>query len=176
MSAKTITGTTPRGFAPHPRGLTKNQVSEKDTTMYGHPQAVQEMAEIFGEPISVYTRGQAIEDGVLVDVTETASEAGFRWPVALTCAAWEDCVVWSAADSKRQTYQDESGRLWDVLWMASQAARAAAVHGQESRIFGVYRIRRGGRGVMPRLARLVLRAGPGDHGEPVITITMPGED
>ena len=34
---------------------------------------------IFGEPIAfihVYTRAQAIADGVLVDVTETAREAG----------------------------------------------------------------------------------------------------
>ena len=30
------------------------------------------MAEFFGPPISVYTREQAIDDGVLVDVSETA--------------------------------------------------------------------------------------------------------
>ena len=29
------------------------------------------------EIISIYTRAQAIEDGVLVDVTDTAKEAGF---------------------------------------------------------------------------------------------------
>jgi hypothetical protein len=32
--------------------------------------------------ISVYTRQDAINDGVLVDVTETAKEMGFRYPVA----------------------------------------------------------------------------------------------
>jgi len=37
------------------------------------------MTEFFGEPISVYTREQAIEDGVLIDVTDTARENGFRW-------------------------------------------------------------------------------------------------
>ena len=31
-----------------------------------------------------YTRAQAIEDGTLVDVTETAREAGWRFPVATT--------------------------------------------------------------------------------------------
>ncbi len=37
----------------------------------------------FAPVISVYTRAQAIEDGVLVDVSETAREAGFRIPVAV---------------------------------------------------------------------------------------------
>src|SRR4051812_27741843 len=41
---------------------------------------------VFGEVIFAYTRKQAIEDGVLVDVTETAKEAGFKIPVALTRA------------------------------------------------------------------------------------------
>jgi len=83
--------------------------------MYGHPEMNETMAKIFGEPISIYTRRQALDDGVLVDVSEMAREAGFRFPVALTRAAWEDCVSWSDADSKRQTHQDEAGRLWDVL-------------------------------------------------------------
>jgi len=33
--------------------------------------------------IHTYTRAQAIEDGVLIDVSEMAREAGFRWPVAV---------------------------------------------------------------------------------------------
>ena len=76
--------------------------------MYGHPQAVAEMTEIFGELISTYTRAQALDDGVLVDVSAIAAEAGFKWPAAMTRAAWEDCVAWGEADSKRQTYQDEA--------------------------------------------------------------------
>ena len=36
--------------------------------------------------IYTYTRAQAIEDGYIVDVSEVASEAGFRWPVAVTRA------------------------------------------------------------------------------------------
>ena len=141
--------------------------------MYGHPAAVETMAEIFGEAISTYTRAQAIEDGVLVDVTETARELGFRFPVAMTRAVWEDCVTWSDADNKRQTYQDERGRLWDVLWMASVAARRNC--GSEVR-FQLYRVPRGGRGVRPRLVVLQMHCGAGGEGEPVITISMLGED
>jgi hypothetical protein len=41
--------------------------------------------------ISSYARSEseALADGVLVDVTETAREAGFVIPVALTRAAWD---------------------------------------------------------------------------------------
>src|SRR5690606_27193956 len=44
-------------------------------------------ADVFGEPIHVYTRAQALADGVLVDAGPLAGEAGFHWPVALTQAA-----------------------------------------------------------------------------------------
>ncbi len=141
--------------------------------MYSHPDHVQSMTEIFGEPIHTYSRAQAIADGVLVDVSEVAREAGFKWPVAMTCAAFEDCVSWSEADSRRQTHQDESGRLWDVVYMARLAARRG---GAEPIKFQLYRVPRGGRGVRPRLVTLKMMSGPGDQGEPVITIMMPGED
>jgi len=83
---------------------------------------------LFGEVIYTYSRAQAIEDGVLVDVSETAREAGFRWPVAITQAAWEDCIAWTEDDNNRQVYQDESGRLWDVLWMALHAITSASAN------------------------------------------------
>ena len=37
-----------------------------------------------------YTRAQAIADGSLVDVSDTAREAGLRLPTALTRAVWND--------------------------------------------------------------------------------------
>lgn len=132
------------------------------------------MNESFGEMIYSYTRKQAIEDGHLIDVSELASEAGFRVPVAVTRAAWADCVEWGEADSSSQTYQDETGRLWDVLWMAMNAARRGA--GAQRLVFQLYRVPRGGRAVRPRLVKLVLHIGPGDSGEPVITILLSGED
>lgn len=42
---------------------------------------------LFGEPISVYTRERALADGMLIDVSATAGEAGFQIPVVLTSAA-----------------------------------------------------------------------------------------
>ena len=125
--------------------------------------------------ISVYTRAQAIEDGELVDVSTTAVEAGFRVPVALTRAAWADCVAWTEVDEARKcACQDEAGRLWDVLWMARQAAGRA--RGSDPVSYELWRVPREGRGVRARRTTLVLHIGPGDDAEPVMTIMVPGED
>ena len=103
------------------------------------------MTGLFGGPIHTYTRAEAVEDGLLIDVSETAREAGFRIPVALTAAAWADCVAWNAADNMRQTYQDEPGRLWEVLWITVQAVRKGG--GERVMTFQLYRVPRGGRGM-----------------------------
>ena len=159
MDTQTITDTNTAGLCPAPQRPTKKQVG---------------LAEIFGDPIHVYTREQALADGFLVDVSETAREAGFKAPVALTRAAWADCVEWSEKDTQRQTHQDQAGRLWDVLWMAINAARRNTQ--RASFMFQLYRVPRGGRSLRPRLTRLVCSIGAGDNGEPVITIMLPGED
>jgi hypothetical protein len=73
----------------------------------------------FGHVIDAYSRAQMIADGHLVPVDDgLARDAGLRFPVALTAAAWGDCVAWTDEDNERQgTVQDETGRLWDVLNM-----------------------------------------------------------
>ena len=126
------------------------------------------------EIISSYTRTQAIEDGMLVDVTATAKKAGFSYPVAMTAAAWADCVAWSDEDTKRQAPQDEFGRLWDVLWMAKLAAKGGG-RGTEI-IYPLYRVPRDGKEHKPRPTQLKMVCGPGDTPEPVITIMLPDED
>ena len=45
------------------------------------------------ELIHSYTRKQAIEDGGLIDVSEMAKEAGFKFPVATTNTVWTDLIV-----------------------------------------------------------------------------------
>lgn len=131
---------------------------------------------MFGPTIYAYTRAQAIDDGMLIDVSEMAREAGFCVPVAITAAAWDDCVAWSSDDSKRQTHQDETGRLWDVLWMASVAARMCRDEMRDTIYYRLHRVPRGGRGRLPRLAKLKIVASAGDAGEPVLTIMLPTED
>ena len=70
------------------------------------------MKEIFGDVIYAYTRAQAIEDGVLIDVTAAAREAGIKHPTALTSAVWADYV---AVPDEMKGHQDEMGRLWHPL-------------------------------------------------------------
>jgi hypothetical protein len=70
---------------------------------------------LFGPIIYAYTRSQALADSVLVDVTETAKEVGFKFPVAIT-EALHNRLTPSKADAVLG--QDYDGRLWDVLWLA----------------------------------------------------------
>jgi hypothetical protein len=133
------------------------------------------ISEFFGDVISTYTREQAIEDGQLIDVSETAREAGFKYSVVLTAAAWADCVAWSDDDNEQQAYQDESGRLWDVLFMASHSIRTSKDSGDRL-LFQLYRVPRDGQSIEAMLVTLKLIVGPGDSGEPVITILLLNED
>jgi hypothetical protein len=104
-----------------------------------------------------------------------AREAGFKWPVALTADTWAECVVWANDDSTQQVHQDQSGRLWDVLYMASHAIRTSKDSGDRI-LFQLYRVPRDGQSVEAELITLRLIVGPGDSGEPVITILLPHED
>ncbi len=135
----------------------------------------QSAESFFGNVISTYTRAQAIEEGVLVDTGSMANEAGFKWPVALTSAVWADCVAWTDDDSRKQTHQDQSGRLWDVVYMASYAIRTSKDSGDRL-LFQVYRVPRDGHSTKAVCTTLKLIIGPGDTGKPVITVLLPNED
>lgn len=116
--------------------------------------------------ISRYTRAQALTDGVLIDVTPMAREAGFLFPVAVTQALMTDIA---AIPSSLIGIADRDGRLWDCLFMARAESRRAA--GAMDRLQVSL--------VMPvELADGPLRMwyafqaviGPGDDGEAVITL------
>jgi hypothetical protein len=130
---------------------------------------------LFGGTVYTYTRAQAIADGVLVEVTDTAREAGFQRSVAMTDGAWNDCVAWSADDNAAQVYQDEAGRLWDVLTMAMFAIRCQRAPVQVLN-FELLRVPRDGHTTQAVLTTLKLMIGPGDDGLPVLTILLPFED
>jgi len=126
-----------------------------------------DLTAIFGEPISVYTRAQAIEDGVLVEVpADLLAESGFRIPIALTAAAWVEAV--EPTKREAQAGQDVTGRLWDVLTVLKFAINRS--RGGDTIRFPVSVAKECGR----RTVKLVSKVGPGDRMEPVVTIDLEG--
>jgi hypothetical protein len=117
-----------------------------------------------------YTRRQAIADGVLIDVSGPATEAGFKFPVAVTAAAWAQCV----AVPPGVRFQDEPGRLWDVLTMLRFAVRKSQNAGAEVR-FRLH-VRNDNRDGTPPLVELKAVCGPDDDGAPCVTVMQPDED
>ncbi|MEX2170736.1 MAG: DUF6573 family protein [Pirellulales bacterium] len=115
-----------------------------------------------------FTRSDAINDGVLVDVTNTAKEAGLRFPVALTRAVW--CLYVEVPPGVE--CQDEPGRLWDIVWMLRCAIHSAARNGCEI-LFRLH-VRNDNR--RPKFVTLKAVCGAGDDLEPVITVMLPDED
>jgi hypothetical protein len=124
--------------------------------------------ELFGDVIYSYTRKQAIEDGVLIDVTEMAKEAGIVFPVAVTAAVWAKYVE----VPEGVQCQDEEGRLWDIVWMLQFAIRGARKG--EDRIDYALMVRNDNR--KPKRVKLKCICGPGDDAEPVLTVMLPNED
>ena len=127
-------------------------------------------AEPFGPVIYSYTRSQAVADGMQVEVSKVAEEAGIRFPVFLTRAVFDSFVAVPAG----VTGQDEAGRLWDVVWMLRFAIRKAQT-GQARLPFALY-VRNDNH--RPRLVKLVAMCGPLDIDDPApaITVMLPDED
>lgn len=125
--------------------------------------AQENIQDVFGPVIYSYTRAQAIEDGELVDVSSVAREAGIKFPVAITIGVYCECV---SLPPNYEGPQDERGRLWDVVSMLRFAIQA---NGGGCRVHFDVR-------VSGLLHHLWASCGPGDDGEPVITVMLEGED
>lgn len=133
---------------------------------------------MFGEVISRYTRAQAIEDGMLVDVTEMARQAGIKHPTAITASVFDDYVHVPKA---LEGMQDEQGRLWDILWMFAWHVRIGEINGNEGMFevsFLTYEAKGPNDTAKSRNETVMLKAvcGPNDDGSPCITIMKPDED
>jgi hypothetical protein len=123
-----------------------------------------------GEVIYGYTRKQAIADGMQVDVTATAKEAGIKFPMFLTRAVFDAYVT--VPDGV--TCQDERGRLWDVVWMTRFGILRSGK--DQNRIPVALYVRNDNRAA--RLVKLVAvcSAMDIDDPQPTITVMMPTED
>jgi hypothetical protein len=122
-----------------------------------------------------YTRRQAMRDGVLVDCSnadfgDLCRQLGIRVNVAMTSGAWAATI--GGIDEPLPPGQTIEGRLWDVLYAFRYAI---AVKGETTdRVhFKVGMQNEKGKRETVSLWSLI---GPGDEGEPVITIMLEGED
>jgi hypothetical protein len=124
----------------------------------------------FGPVVFAYTRKQALADGMQVDVTKTAQEAGIRLPVFLTRAVYDSYVT----VPPNVTAQDEAGRLWDIVWMTRFAILRS--RGHTDRLPVALYVRNDNRAA--KLVKLIAQCGPLDIDDPApcITIMMPDED
>lgn len=120
-----------------------------------------------GDVIVVCTREAAIEDGYLVDLSAAAPDVcrqHYRYPIACTAAVW--ALVQRALDSPGSG-PDVRGVVHEILWMSRGAGRAIDA---SMVVFEVII----GEGQAPHAFKLV--CGPGDQGEPVLTLMLPWED
>ena len=133
--------------------------------------------------IFTYTRKQAIEDGVLVDLNqkptaedpniddldELCRNAGFKYPIAITYAAFLKYVALTPAAERAGN--DIKGRLWDILTMLRFAIRGSSNTDQITFEFRCVTTR-----IRPSRCFLKAVVGGGDNGEPVITLMEVTED
>ena len=124
----------------------------------------------FGQVIYSYTRAQAVADGVQVDVSKTAQEAGIKFPMFLTRAVYDAYV----AVPEGVTAQDEAGRLWDIVWM-TRFGIIRSCPGVDRIPVALYARNDNQRS---KLVKLIATCGPLDidDPQPAITVMMPDED
>jgi hypothetical protein len=124
----------------------------------------------FGHVIYSYARAQAVADGVQVDVSKVAAEAGIRFPVFITRTVFDSFVT----VPEGVTGQDEAGRLWDIVWML----RFGIIRSRPGcdRIPVALYVRNDNRAA--RLVKLIAQCGALDidDPQPAITVMMPDED
>lgn len=124
--------------------------------------------------VHVYTRRQAIEDGVLVDLMqgemgELVREAGYVVPVAMTAEAFHKYVELSPAAAEAGC--DLKGRLWDILIMLRYAVRRS--RGQNTLTFDFLCVTDRPK---PQWCTLKAVMGPDDDGGPCLTLMLPEQD
>ena len=123
--------------------------------------------------VYAYTRAQALADGVLVDVTEDAKQFGFKVPVAITANLLNLYV--KASEGLIAEGQSTEARLRDVLMVLLYKIKQQRPNTDRITFkvkFAMGPTRRN----ISRTVELTAVIGPGDEGEPVLTIMLPEDE
>jgi len=147
----------------------KTQNTNTTHTMKEEPTQA-DCENFFGSVIYAYSRSQAVADGVQVDVTKTAQEAGIKFPMFLTRAVFDNYV----AVPEGVSGQDEAGRLWDLVWMARFAILRS--HGHTDRLPVALYVRNDNH--RAKLVKLIATCSALDidDPQPALTLMMTDED
>ncbi len=99
----------------------KNFINRRVRCQYKTEEHRQLSMNIFGwEIVSTYTRAEAVADGVQVAIPQEISrEAGIKFPVFITQKVYNKYVL----VPEGMDFQNEDGRLWDILYMFARQAR-----------------------------------------------------
>ena len=130
--------------------------------------------------IYAYTREKAIYDGVLVDISNSAGTVGFKVPVAVTRAVWDeyifvgDCGI--KDDPRFMAQELEDLHLWIVLKRAIFAIQSLKDYFSSELTFEINATSNDEKPSHESTTKLKIVSGAGDAGEPVVTIMLPSED
>jgi len=116
-----------------------------------------------------YSRQQAIDDGVLIDVTEEAKKIGFKVQTVVTSNLFHRYLDPPAGLEGEG--QSVTGRLHDLMVLALFAAKRGV--NTDRVTFNVAFLMVPGR---KETIEAIVHIGPGDNGEPVLTIMLPEDD
>ena len=120
------------------------------------------MEALSDQPIHTYTRQQAIEDGILVDLSgNDAARQHWRHPMAATSAVWI-----AIASAIREEGCDLNGIIHDISILAKLHMTGS---GNEDIVYFIAKIGKA-------TCKLKLHYGPGDNHEPVLTLMLDDED
>lgn len=128
------------------------------------------MNQIFDDfpVVSVYTRAQALEDGVIVDLNQIipVHESGYKYPIACTAAVWS--IIETAVNNKKFC-NDYAGVVWDILHMSRNYQIKKWQTGAWFKVI----ITGTGR---KKIHTFKIECHGGDNAEPVLTVMLPEED
>ena len=156
-------------------------VGQVDNTAEEHTvvhQLHEEDDEPFGKVISRYTRAQAIEDGELVDITSISKPMGLKHNACVSRALYNKCISPAERYDRHAKY-----KVQHIVFTLIAAIRASKGGDRiEFTIPGA--CDDNGNFMDPiktklaeyPMVKVYSLCGPGDSGEPVITIMLQGED
>jgi hypothetical protein len=124
--------------------------------------------DLFGDEVFRYTRADALQDGILLDITDTARICGrVVVPAAMTIGLWQHVAGGEA-------FAPADERVKDVCYALAFASvgliPSQRFEGPQSETM-LYGFEMQGRSIEVKAV-----AHPGDNWEPVLTLMLPTED